>query len=109
MSCCVGGDEEQLRLLSGAAPVTRQSGKRRIVVMRRACSERLRTAMHYWAGCTPSTIQGSGALPSGEGPRKTHGHACRIVADRLFTVLFAMLRTGTLYDPTRREAVIALT
>ncbi|MBK7973188.1 MAG: hypothetical protein IPK07_07895, partial [Deltaproteobacteria bacterium] len=30
--------------------MTRQSGKRRIVVMRRACSERLRTAMHYWAG-----------------------------------------------------------
>lgn len=117
VSCVVGEahellrrrDEEQLRTLSGAAPVTRQSGKRRIVVMRRACSDRLRTAMHHWAGVYAQHDPKGQALYRDLKERgKTHGHACRIVADRLFTVLFAMLRTSTLYDPTRREAAVAL-
>lgn len=117
VSCVVGEahellrqrDEEQLRLLSGAAPVTRQSGKRRIVVMRRACSERLRTAMHHWAGVyAQHDPKGQVLYREVKARGKTHGHACRIVADRLFTVLFAMLRNGTLYDRTRREALVAV-
>lgn len=117
VSCVVGEanellrqrDEEQLRTLSGAAPVTRQSGKRRIVVMRRACSERLRTAMHHWAGVfAQHDPKGQALYREAKARGKTHGHACRIVADRLFTVLFAMLRNGTLYDRTRREALVAV-
>ena len=46
-------DYHALRSLSGVAPVTRSSGKRKgkraVVVMRRACNARLREAMCHWA------------------------------------------------------------
>jgi transposase len=42
-------DYHALRTLSGVAPVTRRSGKRCFVVMRRACQIRLRTAVYHWA------------------------------------------------------------
>lgn len=52
-SCCPASvawgwaDPERLRGLAGVAPVTRCSGKRRVVVMRRACQLRLRTAVQF--------------------------------------------------------------
>ena len=41
--------------------------------------------------------------------RQRHGYAraLRTVADRLLAVLIAMLRSGTVYDPTRRPAIAA--
>ena len=36
-------------MLAGTAPVTRRSGKRWRVAMRRSCNHRLRTAMRHWA------------------------------------------------------------
>ena len=38
-------DYQMLRTHSGVAPVTKQSGKRRLVVMRRGCNPRLRPAL----------------------------------------------------------------
>ena len=40
-------DYHALRSLAGVAPVTRRSGKRRIVLMRQACQMRLRTAVYH--------------------------------------------------------------
>jgi transposase len=45
-------DYDALRAHSGAAPVTRQSGKSKQVVMRRGCSERLRNAVYHLARCS---------------------------------------------------------
>ena len=45
-------DYNALRAHSGAAPVTRQSGKSRQVIMRRGCSERLRNAVYHLARCS---------------------------------------------------------
>lgn len=42
-------DHQALRNHAGLAPITRQSGKSRRVVMRRACNGRLRNAMYHWA------------------------------------------------------------
>ena len=42
-------DYQSLRTHAGAAPVTRQSGKVRHVVMRRSCNPRLRAAVFHWA------------------------------------------------------------
>lgn len=42
-------DYHALRCYAGCAPVTRQSGKRKLVLMRRGCSERLRNALYYWS------------------------------------------------------------
>ena len=39
-----------LRCYVGSAPVTKQSGKRRMVSMRRACSDRVRQALIHWSG-----------------------------------------------------------
>jgi transposase len=45
----LAGDYQALRTLTGIAPVTRRSGKSRIVVMRKACNPRLRNALYHWA------------------------------------------------------------
>lgn len=42
-------DYQVLRTHSGVAPVTKQSGKRRLVVMRRGCNPRLRHALYHMA------------------------------------------------------------
>ena len=42
-------DDQRVRTLAGVAPVTKPSGKRRTVVMRRGCHQRLRQAMYHWA------------------------------------------------------------
>ena len=42
-------DSHVVRTHRGVAPVTRQSGPRRVVVMRRGCNPRLRQALHHMA------------------------------------------------------------
>jgi len=64
-------DLPAFRSLSGIAPVTKQSGKRRQVIMRRSCIHLLRKALYHW------------------------------VMDRILTIAMAMLRHGTLYDASR--------
>lgn len=95
-------DYTTLRTRSGVAPVTRRSGKKLTVLMRYACNEQLRNVCHYWAQGAirwdPRSQQHYAALRA---KNHSHGRALRGVADRLQAVLVAMLRTGTLYDPTR--------
>jgi transposase len=97
-------DYHALRAHSGIAPVTRQSGKSKQIVMRRGCSERLRNAMYHWARCSvqhdPSTKLHYARLRQAG---HNHGRALRGVADRLLAVLIAMLKTGEAYDPKRRQ------
>jgi transposase len=96
-------DYHALRALAGCAPITHRSGKRCLVVMRQACSGRVRNAVYHWARvasqCEPWVKDRYVALRQ---RGCTHGRALRGVADRLLHVLGAMLRSGTLYDPARR-------
>lgn len=97
-------DYHALRAHSGIAPVTRQSGKSKQVVMRRGCSERLRNAMYHWARCgvqhdPSSKLHYARLRHNGH----NHGRALRGVADRLLAVLIAMLKAGESYDPKRRQ------
>jgi hypothetical protein len=89
-----------LRSYAGAAPITRQSGKRRIVVMRQSCNPRLRDVLYHWARvsvqCDPHSKKHYAELRA---KGHSHGRALRGVADRLLAVLIAMLRNNTLYDP----------
>jgi transposase len=92
-----------LRTHGGVAPVTRQSGKRRQVVMRRACNPRLRHALYHMARVAMQTdthFAGIYAALRAKGQR--HGQALRNIADRLLRILMAMLRNRTLYDASRR-------
>jgi hypothetical protein len=98
-------DYAALRAHSGIAPVTKQSGKTKQVIMRRGCSERLRNAMYHLARCSVqhdpiSKSHYARLRHAGHG----HGRALRGVADRLVAVLMSMLRSGQPYDAKRRDS-----
>ncbi len=93
-------DYQALRCLSGVAPVTKRSGKSRIVLMRQAADGRLRNAVYHWARVAaqrdPTCKVRYTALRS-----RGHGHAraLRSVADRLLGVACAMLKSQSAFDP----------
>ena len=101
-------DYHALRSYGGTAPITRQSGKRKSVLMRQSCNQRLRNAIYHWSRvstqCDPRSKEHYAALRA---KGHTHGRALRGVADRLLAVLIAMLESGTAYDPNRRLASVA--
>jgi transposase len=91
-------DYQALRCLSGVAPVTRQSGKRRIVLRRRACHRRLSDAVHHWARTAIQHDPRSRAKYVALRQRgHSHARALRSVADRLLAVACAMLASRTLF------------
>jgi transposase len=96
-------DYHVLRVLSGVAPVTRRSGKTSLVFRRRACNERLREAVYHWARVAmqvdPRSKERYAALRR---RGKSHGHALRILGDRLLAIACAMLKSQTPFDPNRR-------
>jgi transposase len=102
-------DLQVVRTHGGVAPVTRQSGKRRQVVMRRGCNPRLRHALYHMARVAMQRdahfSQVYAALRA-KGHR--HGHALRTIGDRLLRILMAMLRDRICYDASRmhREPVV---
>jgi transposase len=93
-------DYHALRCLSGVAPITKRSGKSKIVLMRQAAHVRLRNAVYHWARTAvqhdPRSRAKYAALRArGHG----HGRALRSVADRLLAVACAMLESQTLFNP----------
>jgi transposase len=93
-------DYHALRSYAGAAPITRQSGKRRIVSMRRSCNPRLRNALYHWARVSTQRDERSKKhYAELRAKGHSHGRALRGVADRLVAVLISMLKSKTLYDP----------
>ncbi len=93
-------DYTALRTLSGVAPVTKRSGKSRLVVMRRAAQIRLRNAVFHWARVAVlndpkcrrryATLRARG---------HSYGRALRGVADRLLGVACILLQRQVLFDP----------
>ena len=96
-------DYQTLRAQAGAAPITRQSGKKTVVVMRWACNGRLRNALYHWARVS-TQVDARWSAHYDRLRQRGHDHprALRGVADRLLAVLMAMLTSRTLYDPERR-------
>jgi transposase len=93
-------DYHGLRCYAGTAPVTRQSGKKTVVLMRHGCNERLRNALYHWARvsiiCDPRSRSQYAQLRA---KGHSHGRSLRGLADRWLRVLIAMLKRRTLYDP----------
>jgi transposase len=91
-----------LRILAGVAPVTKRSGKKLCVTMRRACNPHLREAVHHMArGAVMhyplwrerfTALHERGISPS---------HAYRIIGDRLLKVMIAALTSRTTYDEAK--------
>jgi transposase len=100
-------DYQTLRTQGGVAPVTKQSGKRRQVVMRRGCNPRLRTALYHMAHCVAQRNAAFTNLYAAlKAKGQSHGRALRSIGDRLLRRLVAMLRERTLYDPSRGQQVL---
>jgi transposase len=101
-------DYRSLRALCGAAPVTHQSGKRCTTSMRRACSGRLRNAMHHFAmNCVNNDERTKKHYAALRAKGHSHGRALRGVVDRLLLVLTAMLKKGALFDSETRRVPAA--
>jgi transposase len=102
-------DYQALRHYAGAAPVTRQSGKKKVIGMRYACDERLRNGLYHWSRTSmqkdPRAKQHYAELRR---RGHSHGRALRGLADRNLAMLIAMLKSGTLYDAARRNGAVAV-
>lgn len=98
-------DYAAIRVLGGSAPVTKRSGKSRVVHMRYACNDRLRAALRSWAMGAICRDRHSRAHYDRLRREAGHDHerALRGVVDRLLAVLMAMLRDGSLYDEKQRH------
>ena len=96
-------DYHALRAHAGIAPVTKQSGKCRQVLMRYRCNQRLRNAFYHWARCIQHDPRSKQHYARLRQVGHSHGRALRGVADRLLAVLIAMLKSGKTYDPNRRS------
>jgi transposase len=97
-----------LRCYAGSAPVTRQSGKRKLVLMRNGCNQRLRNALYYWSFASIQKDAWAREYYTRQrASGNSHGGALRSLGDRWLAVLIAMLKTGTLYDSTRRAPLQA--
>jgi transposase len=95
-------DYPVLRTHGGIAPVTRQSGKRRQVVMRRGCNRRLRHALYHMARVAMQRdAHFASVYEALRAKGQRHGQALRNLADRLLRILMAMLRDRTRYDASR--------
>jgi transposase len=93
-------DYPALRTLCGAAPVTKQSGKSRIVVMRHAAHVRLRRTVYHWARVAAQHDPKSKARYAALRRRgHSHGRALRGVADRLLGLACVLLQKQTPFDP----------
>jgi transposase len=96
-------DYQALRNYAGAAPVTRRSGKRKVIVMRYACNEALRNALYHWSRCSmQKDARAKQHYAELRQRGHSHGRALRGLADRNLAMLMSMLKSGTLYDAARR-------
>jgi transposase len=92
-------DPASRRAYAGSAPITRASGKKRVVLARFIRNRRLYDAVRWWAFAALSVSPGARAYYDA---RRTAGHshhqALRAVSNRLVGILHGCLRHGTLYD-----------
>ena len=97
-------DYHVLRMLSGAAPVTRRSGKSHHVQRRLACNTRLRNALYHWSrGAIKHDAVSKRRYGELRKRGHSHGRALRTVGDRLLYLLCTLLERQTLFDPHHKS------
>lgn len=93
-------DYAALRALSGVAPVTKQSGQTRYVVMRRSCNHALRSAMYHVTRIAMQRDHRYRAIYQRSRQRGCgHNEALRILGDKMLRQLCHCLEHGTPYNP----------
>jgi transposase len=94
-------DAKARKNYAGTAPITRASGKSRVVLARYARNRRLADALYQWAFSALSRSPGARALYDSQRAREaTHHAALRALANRLVGILHGCLRHRTTYDET---------
>jgi hypothetical protein len=94
-----------LQSYAGTAPITKASGKARVVASRLACNRVLRQACMQWAFCSLGRSGWARELYDRQrAAGKTHFTALRALANRWLGVLHHLLRTGEAYDAAVHRA-----
>ncbi len=93
---------QSLQSFAGTAPVTRQSGKSRFVVIRRMCNKTLRTTIHLWADESRKECAWAESYYQ-QKKRQGHKHAqaLRCLGQRWLKIVWKMWTTHTTYDEAR--------
>jgi transposase len=94
-------DAKARKNYAGTSPITRASGRKKLVLARYARNERLGDAVQQWAFGSLKGSPGARAYYDTLRTRKIgHQAALRQLANRLVGILHGCLKTGTLYDET---------
>lgn len=97
-------DHRALRCVTGTAPVTKQSGKSKYVMRRRASSRRLTEALYHWAGVAVLHDPASKAKYRSLRARGLrHSRSLRSVGDRLLHIACTLLEKRELFDKEFKE------
>lgn len=93
---------QALQELSGTAPVTRESGSRRQVRMRKACRKDFRNTMHWLAFTSMKKCAWARAFYDAARQRgDSHALALRKLAAKWINIIFRMWQDRTTYDDAR--------
>ena len=95
-------DAKSRKNYAGTSPITRASGKHRVVLDRYARNKRLADACYLWAFAALTTSPGTRAFyDQRRGAGDTHHRALRALANRLVGILHGCLKHKTTYnEPT---------
>jgi len=92
-------DARARRNYAGTSPITRASGKHRVVLARYARNERLFNACYLWAFASLTASPPARAYYDRQRSRgKTHNQALRALANRLVAILHGCLRQVRPYE-----------
>jgi transposase len=92
-------DAKARRNYAGTSPITRASGRRRVVLARYARNRRLADAVHQWAFCAMRGSPGACAYYQAlRGRGIGHQAALRQLGNRLVGILHGCLKTKTAYN-----------
>jgi hypothetical protein len=92
-------DAKARKNYAGTAPITRASGRSRVVLARYARNRRLADALYQWAFSALTRSPGARALYDTQRAKgATHHAALRALANRLVGILHGCLRHHTTYD-----------
>ena len=92
-------DAKSRKNYAGTSPITRASGKHRVVLARYARNKRLNDACHLWAFATLTASPGARDFyDQRRTAGDTHNRALRALANRLVGILHGCLTHRTIYD-----------
>ena len=92
-------DAKARRNYAGSSPITKQSGKHRVVLARYVRNRRLADALTWWAFSSLTASPGARAFyDRHRAAGNTHHQALRALSNRWVGILHGCLRHRTLYD-----------